>query len=156
VAEVEAATEDSGVEELAGTDPKAAAAGVDPREVSALGVDAEVEFRNAEEDEISRTGVDRGDSSEEVEVATYSWTQVVSTAVLETTDAGGKGIGTDVSRGWVLVYEGLDESEAEPKTKAAEGDPVVAAGVSVSTMVEFGEESTGLAVPDETGATTFL
>ena len=65
-------------------------------------------------------------------------------------------MGTDVSRGWVLVYEGLDESEAEPKTKAVEGDPVVAAGVSVSTVVEFGEASTGLAMPDERGAATLL
>ena len=72
MAEVEAATEDSGAEEFAGTGPEAAANGGDPGEVSALGVDAAVVFRSAEEDEISRTGVDRAASSEEVAVAVYS------------------------------------------------------------------------------------
>jgi hypothetical protein len=77
--------------------------------------------------------------------------------MLDTTDAGGKGMGTDVSSGWVLVYEGLDESDVEPKTKAVEGDPVVATGVPDSTVVEFGEERTGLAVlPDERGTATLL
>jgi hypothetical protein len=75
-------------------------------------------------------------------------------AVLETTDAGGKGIGTDEARGWVLVYE-PDEAEDEPRT-TLEGDPVVAAGVSMSTVVEFVEGSTGLLVLDERGAVTLL
>lgn len=96
----------------------------------------------------------------------------IAAAVLETKDAGGDGMGMDVSSGCELVYEGLDEADAETTTKMVDGDPV-SVGVSVamllgrtvtmlgteavfstSTVVEFGEESVAPAVADESGADT--
>lgn len=168
VADVEAATEDSGAEELAGAgldaavdwdrmtrevaEPELEAAADGGDKIAEEFVGTEPKAAADAEDEISGTGVGEVDEN--------SCWQVVSTAVaaavLESTDAGGNGIGLDVSSGWVLVYEELDEADAGPNTRAVEGDPVVAGGVSVSTLVEFGEESTGLPVPEDSRADTLL